>query len=150
MASYLDIGDRVWPITRRAMGLHTFIYRASGGRVGHRLPGVPAPMLLLDHVGAKSGKKRTSPLVYGKDGPNVILVASKGGFPKNPAWFHNLKANPDTTVQIGTEKRQVHARVATAAERDRLWKLMVGVYSGYDDYQGRTDRQIPLVVLEPR
>jgi deazaflavin-dependent oxidoreductase (nitroreductase family) len=150
MASYLDIGDKVWPLTRRVMGLHTAVYRASGGRIGHKLPGMPAPMLLLEHVGAKSGTKRTSPLVYGEDGDNLILVASKGGFPKNPAWFHNLKANPDTTVQVGTEKRPVRARVATAAERDRLWKLMVGVYSGYDQYQQRTDRQIPLVVLEPR
>jgi deazaflavin-dependent oxidoreductase (nitroreductase family) len=150
MASYLDIGDKVWPLTRRLMGVHTFVYRASGGRVGRTLPGVSAPMLLLDHVGAKSGTKRTSPLVYGEDGDNLILVASKGGFPKNPAWFHNLKANPDTTVQVGTEKRQVRARVARPDERDRLWKLMVGVYSGYDDYQQRTDRQIPLVILEPR
>jgi F420H(2)-dependent quinone reductase len=150
MASYLDIGDKVWPVTRRLMGLHTAVYRASGGRVGHRLPGVSAPMLLLEHTGAKSGKTRTSPLVYGEDGGNLILVASKGGFPKNPAWFHNLRANPETAVQVGTEKRKVRARVANAEERPGLWKLMVGVYSGYDDYQKRTDREIPLVILEPR
>jgi F420H(2)-dependent quinone reductase len=149
MASYLDLADRTWPVTRRLMGLHTWVYKASGGRVGRKLPGGP-PVLLLDHVGAKSGTRRTSPLVYGEDGGNVILVASKGGFPKNPAWFHNLKANPETTVQIGTEKRPVHARVARDDERDRLWKLMVGVYSGYDGYQKRTERQIPLVILEPR
>ncbi len=149
MASYLDLADRTWPVTRRLMGLHTWVYRASGGRVGRKLPGGP-PVLLLDHVGAKSGTRRTSPLVYGEDGGNVILVASKGGFPKNPAWFHNLKANPETTVQIGTEKRPVRARVARDDERDRLWKLMVGVYSGYDGYQKRTERQIPLVILEPR
>ena len=150
MASYLDIGDKVWPVTRRLMGVHTALYRASGGRVGHKLPGLSAPMLLLEHTGAKSGKKRTSPLVYGVDGDNLILVASKGGFPKNPAWFHNLKANPDTAVQVGTEKRQVRARVASAEERPRLWKLMVGVYKGYDDYQRRTEREIPLVILERR
>ncbi len=149
MASYLDLADRTWPVTRRLMGLHTWVYRASGGRVGRKLPGGP-PVLLLDHVGAKSGTRRTSPLVYGEDGGNVILVASKGGFPKNPAWFHNLKANPETTVQIGTETRPVRARVARDDERDRLWKLMVGVYSGYDGYQKRTERQIPLVILEPR
>jgi deazaflavin-dependent oxidoreductase (nitroreductase family) len=150
MASYLDIGDKVWPVTRRLMGVHTAVYRASGGRVGHKLPGLSAPMLLLDHKGAKSGKERTSPLVYGEDGDNLVLVASKGGFPKNPAWFHNLKANPETTVQVGTEKRQVRARIAGAEERPRLWRLMVGVYKGYEQYQQRTDREIPLVVLERR
>src|SRR5215212_5319472 len=149
MASYLDVVDRIWPVLRRAMGGHTAIYRASGGRLGHRVPGMP-PFLLLDHVGAKSGQNRTAPLVYGRDGENIILVASKGGNPKNPAWFHNLKANPDTTVQVGTERIDVHARVASDAERDRLWKLMVGVYGGYEDYRKRTDRKIPLVVLEPR
>jgi F420H(2)-dependent quinone reductase len=149
MPSYLDLADRSWPLLRRLMGGHTAIYRASGGHIGHRIPGLPQ-MLLLDHVGAKSGRKRTSPLVYGRDGDNVILVASKGGNPKNPAWFHNLKANPDTTVQIGTDRRPVHARVASDEEYDRLWKLMVGVYGGYETYKERTDRRIPLVVLEPR
>jgi F420H(2)-dependent quinone reductase len=147
--SYLDLADRTWPITRRLMAGHTALYRATGGRIGHRIPGF-APSLLLDHVGAKSGTKRTSPLVYGEDGENVILVASKGGFPKNPAWFHNLMANPDTTVQVGSRRRNVHARVATKQERKRLWPLMVGVYGGYEDYRRRTDREIPIVVLEPR
>jgi deazaflavin-dependent oxidoreductase (nitroreductase family) len=149
MPGVLDIADRTWPITRRLMGLHTLVYRRSGGRLGHRLPGMPQ-MLLLDHVGAKSGKQRTAPLVYAEDGDNVVIVASKGGFPKNPAWFHNLKANPDTTVQIGTEKRPVHARVANAEERKRLWPKVVHVYPGYDGYQQRTDREIPLVILQPR
>jgi F420H(2)-dependent quinone reductase len=146
---YLDLADRSWPVLRRAMGAHTVIYRLSGGLIGHRFPGAP-PMLLLDHVGARSGTRRTSPLVYANDGENVVLVASKGGYPKNPAWFHNLMANPDTTVQIGPRRRDVHARVATPAERERLWPLVVSVYSGYEDYQRRTDREIPLVVLEPR
>ena len=141
--------DVSWPVLRRLMGLHTVAYRATRGVVGHRVPGGP-PMLLLDHVGAKSGNKRTSPLVYAKDGDDVVLVASKGGNPKNPAWFHNLKANPDTTVQIGSEKRPVRARIATVAERKRLWPKVVEVYSGYDGYQKRTDRKIPLVVLERR
>src|SRR3954469_3591625 len=133
----------------RLMGGHTFIYKATGGVIGHKAPGLP-PMLLLDHVGAKSGTKRTTPLVYIDDGDDIFIVASKGGYPKNPAWFHNLKANPETTVQVGTEKRQVRAREARPDERDRLWKLMLRVYKGYDDYQKRTDRQIPLVVLERR
>ena len=145
----MDLADRSWPVLRRLMGAHTFVYRASGGLVGHRFPGTP-PMLLLDHVGAKSGTKRTTPLVYVDDGDDVVLVASKGGHPRNPAWYHNLRANPDTTVQVGREHRQVHARVANATERKRLWPKAVKTYSGYDGYQERTDRQIPLVILEPR
>ncbi|HUB99280.1 MAG TPA: nitroreductase family deazaflavin-dependent oxidoreductase [Solirubrobacterales bacterium] len=132
------------------MGAHTFLYKRTGGRLGHSFPGVRGKMLLLDHVGAKSGKKRTSPLLYVEDGGDVVIVASKGGFPKNPAWFYNLKANPDTTVQIGSEVRKVHARVAKPEERERLWDKAVHAYSGYEDYRARTDREIPLVVLEPR
>src|SRR5688572_710196 len=149
IALYLDVVDRVWPLLRRAMGGHTAIYRATNGKVGHRVPGLP-PMLLLDHVGAKSGTKRTSPLVYVRDGDDIVLVASKGGNPKNPAWFHNLKANPETTVQVGSEKIPVRARVATEAEHQRLWPKAVNTYRGYDEYQQRTDRKIPLVVLERR
>ncbi|MEO8092071.1 MAG: nitroreductase family deazaflavin-dependent oxidoreductase [bacterium] len=131
------------------MGAHTTVYRATRGLVGHRFPGAP-PMLLLDHVGAKSGRRRTSPLVYVEDGEDIVLVASKGGHPKNPAWFHNLRAHPDVTIQIGSRHRDVRARIATDAERPRLWKKAVATYSGYRGYQERTDRQIPLVVLEPR
>ena len=142
--------DRSWPVLNRLMGFHTWVYRASGGRIGPWIPGVGGRMLLLDHVGAKSGTKRTSPLLYVDDGDNVAIIASKGGNPKHPAWFHNLKANPDTTVQIGTEKRKVHARVAEGAERDRLWDKAAAAYGGYEGYQARTDRKIPVVVLEPR
>ena len=141
--------DRSWPVLRRAMGLHTVLYKATHGLVGHRFPGAP-PVLLLDHVGAKSGTKRTIPLVYVNDGADVVLVASKGGHPKNPAWYHNLKANPETTVQIGSEHRPVRARIATPPEHERLWPMAVATYSGYAGYQERTDRKIPLVVLEPR
>ncbi len=133
------------------MGVHTFLYRRTGGRLGHTVPGVGGKMLLLDHVGARSGTKRTSPLLYFRDGENAVIVASKGGFPKHPAWYHNLIANPDTTVQIGTERRKVHARTATAEERERLWPIVVQKYSGYADYQARSKgREIPLVILEPR
>jgi F420H(2)-dependent quinone reductase len=149
MPSYLDVVDRSWPLLRRLAGLHTAMYRASGGLIGHRLPGLPQ-MLLLDHVGAKSGTKRTSPLVYARDRENIVLVASKGGNPKHPAWFHNLRANPDTTVQIGSDRVDVHARVAQGSERARLWPRAVQVYGGFTDYQARTERQIPLVVLERR
>ncbi len=106
-------------------------------------------MLLLDHVGARSGALRTTPLLYVVDGENLVLVASKGGFPRNPAWFHNLRANPVTYVQVGGERRRIRARPASAAERPRLWDLAVAVWPGYEDYRARTDREIPLVVLEP-
>lgn len=148
---YLDVADKVWPATRRFMGAHTFLYRHTGGRIGQSFPGVRGKMLLLDHVGAKSGRLRTSPLLYVDDGPDVVIVASKGGFPKHPAWYHNLLANPDTTVQIGSERRPVHARVATPGERNRLWEMAVRAYRGYEDYAVRSKgREIPLVVLEPR
>jgi F420H(2)-dependent quinone reductase len=147
---YLEVVDKVWPALRRFMGLHTTLYKASGGRLGHTIPGVPGKMLLLDHVGARSGAKRTSPLLYVRDGENLVIVASKGGFPKNPAWFYNLMANPETTVQVGTRHVPVHARVAQPEEYDQLWAKAVAGYHGYEDYKARTERQIPLVVLEPR
>ena len=146
---YLDLADRSWPLLNRVVGAHTAVYRMTRGVVGHRLP-VLGQMLLLEHVGAKSGTRRTIPLIYTRDGRDLVLVASKGGFPKNPAWLYNLRANPDTTVQVGAERRRVHAREATAEERPRLWPLVVATYSDYATYQERTDREIPLVVLEPR
>jgi deazaflavin-dependent oxidoreductase (nitroreductase family) len=146
---YLDVVDRAWPLLRRVTKGHTTAYRLTGGVVGHRVPGLP-PMLLLDHVGAKSGQRRTSPLVYTREGNQLVLVASKGGHPKHPAWFHNLKANPDTIVQVGSQRWTVHARVARAEERGRLWPKVVETYGGFAEYQERTEREIPLVVLEPQ
>lgn len=145
----MRIADRSWPVLRRLMGVHTLVYRATRGRVGHSLPGL-RQMLLLDHVGAKSGTRRTIPLLYVDDGADVVIVASKGGHPRHPAWFHNLRANPDTTVQIGRERRAVHARVAGPQERARLWPKAVALYGSYRSYQERTEREIPLVILEPR
>lgn len=143
------LADLSWPVLRRLMGCHARIYRATAGLIGHRFPGAP-PMLLLDSVGAKSGTRHTTPLVYVEDGRDVVIVASKGGHPKHPAWYHNLSAHPDTTVQIGREHRAVHARVASPNERARLWPKAVATYGGYRGYQERTDREIPLVILEPR
>jgi deazaflavin-dependent oxidoreductase (nitroreductase family) len=145
---YLSVVDRSWPLLSRIMGLHTIVYRATHGLVGHRIPGGPS-MLLLDHVGAKSGVKRTSPLLYFDDGPNLVIIASKGGHPRQPAWFHNLRANPETTAQVGSERRPVRARVATPEERRRLWPQAVKSYGNYAQYQRRTERQIPVVILEP-
>jgi len=141
--------DRSWPLLTRLMGAHVALYRRSGGRLGHRPPGLPQ-MLLLDHVGARSGIRRTSPLVYTRDGDDYVLVASKGGYPRHPAWLHNLRANPDTTIQVGRRVLQVHARVASEQERERLWPLCVATYRGFDGYQARAGRTIPLVVLSPR
>ncbi len=138
-----------WRGLRQAIKLHVLLYRATRGRVGHRFRGSP-PMLLLDHVGARSAVSRTAPLVYVRDGENLVLIASKGGHPRNPAWFHNLVANPDTTVQVGASRLAVRARVADPRERARLWPKAVEVYAGYADYQRRTAREIPIVILEPR
>lgn len=141
--------DALWKVLPRLFALHTAAYRATRGAVGHRFPFAP-PMLLLDHVGAKSGTRRTTPLVYASEGGNLVIVASKGGHPRHPAWYHNLRANPETTVQVGSERRPVRARVATPEERERLWPKVVSVYAGYEEYQRATDRVIPLVILEPR
>ena len=144
-----NLADRVWPVLGRLIGGHTLVYRATGGLLGQRFPGAP-PMLLLEHVGAKSGTRRNTPLAYFEDGRDVVIVASKGGHPKHPAWYHNLRAHPDTTVQIGREHRAVHADVANPDERARLWPQAVATYGGYRGYQERTDREIPLVILRPR
>ena len=136
---------------RRSTKVHVALYRRSGGRIGGHFPGWPAArILLLDHIGARSGKRRTSPLMCHVDGDAVAVVASKGGQPTHPAWFHNLKANPDTTVQIGSVSREVRARVATDAERDRLWPKFLQFYPGYDFLQSISKgRKFPIVILEP-
>ena len=141
--------DRSWPLLTRLMRGHVALYRASGGRLGHRPPGLPQ-MLLLDHVGARSGVRRTSPLVYTRVGEDYVLVASKGGYPRHPAWLHNLKAHPDTTIQVGRRRLAVHAHVASEEERARLWPLALATYAGFAGYQKRAGRTIPMVVLSPR
>jgi len=143
------LADRSWPLLRRLTGAHVWLYRTSGGRLGHKPPGIPQ-MLLLDHVGARSGVRRTSPLVYARDGEDYVLVASKGGYPRHPAWFHDLRAHPDTTIQVGRRRLAVHAHVASDEERARLWPRAVAVYQGFDGYQRRAGRTIPMVVLSPR
>jgi deazaflavin-dependent oxidoreductase (nitroreductase family) len=141
--------DRSWPLITRLAGAHVALYRASGGRLGHKPPFGPQ-MLLLDHVGARSGTRRTSPLVYARDGEDFVLVASKGGYPRHPAWLYNLRAHPDTTIQVGRRTLAVRARVASDEERERLWPKAVAVWQGFADYQRRAERTIPLVVLSPR
>jgi F420H(2)-dependent quinone reductase len=137
---------------RRSAKVHVAVYRRTRGRVGGHLPGWPqARVALLDHVGAKTGTKRTSPLMCHEYGEAVVVSATKAGQPTNPAWFHNLMAHPETTVQIGAEVREVRARAAVGEERDRLWQKMLATYPGYDFYErNAAGREIPVVVLDPR
>lgn len=124
------------------------VFRVSRGTVGGRLLG--APVLLLHHVGRKSGQARTTPLIYVDDAPRLVLVASKGGTDDNPAWFHNLMAMESTEVELpGGERRRVRPRVAAGDERTSLWERAVKTYPPYAEYATFTDRQIPVVVLEP-
>jgi deazaflavin-dependent oxidoreductase (nitroreductase family) len=130
-------------------------YRRTNGRVGAtwRVGSAlrkPVPVLLLDHVGRKSGTKFTTPLLYLVDGENLVVVASQGGMQKNPQWYLNLKAQPDTQVQIGAELRHVHACVADDEQRAVLWPRLVDLYADFASYQTWTERVIPVVILEPR
>jgi deazaflavin-dependent oxidoreductase (nitroreductase family) len=149
VVDFLRVADRTWPLLWRLMSAHAMVYRATGGRIGQRIPGLP-PMLLLDHVGARSGKNRTTPLVYMPDGDDFVVVAAKGGYPKHPGWVHNLRADPDTEVQIGSRRISVHASEANAEERRRLWPRAVDFNPLWGRYQRRTDRTVPLVILRPR
>jgi deazaflavin-dependent oxidoreductase (nitroreductase family) len=128
-------------------GANVALYRRTGGRLGGKVSG--APVLLLDHVGRRSGQARTSPVLYLEDGPDLVVVASRGGSDATPAWWLNLKANPDTTVQVGSERRRVVARQATPDQKTRLWPRLVDMYPAYAVYQRRTEREIPVVILSP-
>jgi deazaflavin-dependent oxidoreductase (nitroreductase family) len=121
-------------------------FRANEGKVGGMFEG--SPMLILHTIGARTGNERVTPLVYQADGERVVIFASKGGAPENPAWFHNLVAHPDVTVEIGTETVPVRARVAEGDERERLWARQKELMPGFGDYEAKTTRQIPVVVLD--
>jgi len=122
-------------------------FRANAGKVGGPFEG--APMVILHTTGAKSGKERVTPLVYQADGDNVVIFASKGGAPEHPAWYHNLVAHPDVVTEVGTDTTPRRARVATDQERERLWSRQKELMPGFADYEARTTRVIPVVVLEP-
>jgi deazaflavin-dependent oxidoreductase (nitroreductase family) len=121
-------------------------FRANAGKVGGMFEG--APLLLLTTTGAKSGQSRLAPLVYTADDDRFVLIASKGGAPTHPDWFHNLRANPDVTVEIGTETFPARATVPEEPERTRLYDQMAGQMPQFGEYQKMTTRQIPVVVLE--
>lgn len=125
-------------------------FRANDGRVGGQFEG--APVLLLHTTGAKSGKERVNPMMYqaveGADG-RLAVFASKAGAPTNPDWYHNLLAEPKVSIEVGTEHRSVVARVAEGAERDRIWEDQKRAYPGFAEYEAKTTRQIPVVLLDP-
>ena len=126
---------------------HIQAYRESGGEVGYLWNGVPT--LLLTVTGRRTGRELTSALIFGRDGDDYLVVASKGGWPSHPSWYLNLQANAAAKIQVKAEHIAVRARTASEAEKPRLWKIMTGVWPNYDVYQARTDRDIPVVVLSP-
>jgi deazaflavin-dependent oxidoreductase (nitroreductase family) len=132
---------------RFATRLHSSVYRATGGKVGGRLLG--SPVLLLTTTGRESGRPRTIPLLYLPDGENLVVVASNGGTAGDPAWWLNLEDDPEANVEVGGRKLRVRAEEAEGEERRRLWEQLVRMYGAYQQYQERTDRRIPVVVLYP-
>ena len=129
--------------------IHVFLYQLTGGRIGGTFTGYGSPVLLLKARGRKSGQERTTPLIYGRDGDDLVIIASKAGDPRHPAWWLNLRANPDARVQVGGDVIKVHAEEVDGPDRERLWKLMTDIYAPYDDYQKKTTRRIPVVRLRP-
>jgi deazaflavin-dependent oxidoreductase (nitroreductase family) len=143
-------------IIKASSRAHVRVFRLTNGRVGSKwrvgaARRKPVATLLLDHVGRKSGRTFTTPLIYLQDGANIVVVASQGGLPKNPQWFNNLVAHPDTSVDLKGERgRPVRARVADPAERAALWPRLLDLYADYAKYDAWTEREIPVVILEPR
>ena len=126
---------------------HIRAYRESGGEVGYLWNGVPT--LLLTVSGRRTGRELTSALIFGRDGDDYLVVASKGGWPDHPSWYLNLQANAAARIQVKAQELAVVARTASATEKPRLWKIMTDIWPNYDVYQSRTDREIPVVVLTP-
>jgi deazaflavin-dependent oxidoreductase (nitroreductase family) len=122
-------------------------FRASGGKVGGAFEG--APLLLLHTTGARTGQERVNPVMYRRVGDNYAVFASKAGAPTNPDWYHNLVANPAVRAEIGTQTIDLTARVADSAEREQIWAAQKAEYAGFADYEQKTTRQIPVVILEP-
>ena len=123
-------------------------FRANGGKVTGPFAG--APLLLLTTTGAKSGLARTIPIVFTRDGDRYIIIASKGGAPTNPDWFHNLVAHPEATIEVGTETFIADAKITAGDERDRLYRAQADLMPNFDEYQHKTTRVIPVVALTPR
>jgi deazaflavin-dependent oxidoreductase (nitroreductase family) len=135
----------------RLLGIHNMVYQKTGGWVGHRIPGAP-PSLLLHTIGAKTGRPRTTALTYARDGDSYLIVASLGGAPRSPGWYHNLKAHPDAEINVGPKRFGVTARPVLSDDPDyeRLWRVVNDNNANrYQGYQRRTSRPIPIVVLAP-
>jgi deazaflavin-dependent oxidoreductase (nitroreductase family) len=126
---------------------HVRRYRETDGEEGYLWNGVPA--LLLTTTGRRTGEPRTSALIFGRDGDDYLVVASMGGMPQHPAWYFNLTANPQVEIQVRGDRMSAQARTATSDEKPRLWQIMRELWPNYDQYQSRTDREIPVVVLTP-
>ena len=126
---------------------HVRRYRETGGEVGH-IWKEGSTILLLTTTGRTSGEPRTTPLIYAEDGDRFVIVASQGGAPEHPGWYLNLEANPEVGVQVKADKFRARARTAEGEERERLWKMMNEIWPHYDEYQTKTTRQIPVVVLD--
>jgi deazaflavin-dependent oxidoreductase (nitroreductase family) len=123
-------------------------FRTNNGVVGGMFKDGP-PMLILHHTGRLTGKSYETPLVYFNDNGRIVIVASKGGAPENPAWFYNLRSNPEVTIELGTDSRKVRASIIEGEERDRIWADIVRQAPGFGEYQTKTTRIIPLLALEP-
>ena len=140
-----------WKVFGAFTKVNTFVFQKSGGRLGAKIPFVGSPIILVHHVGAKSGTHRMTPLIGLADGGRWVIVASKGGTDKNPAWFYNLKANPETEIEVGRDKVAVNARIVDENERAELWPKLVAIYPPYEDYQEFAGpRRIPVISLDPR
>jgi deazaflavin-dependent oxidoreductase (nitroreductase family) len=126
---------------------HVARYRETGGEEGHDWQGTKT--LLLTTTGRRSGKRREHALIYGRHGDDYLVVASKGGAPQHPGWYLNLQANPEVELQVGDERFAATARTATPEEKPELWRIMTAEWPAYDEYQTKTDRDIPVVVLSP-
>ncbi|MBI1881636.1 MAG: nitroreductase family deazaflavin-dependent oxidoreductase [Chloroflexi bacterium] len=145
----MTIEDRIRKsiIPRLFIGLHVFLYRLTGGAIGGRFAN-NSPVLLLTTTGRKSGKQRTTPVLYLTEGDYLVIVASSGGSDTNPAWWLNLESNPRALVQVGRQVMRVTAVKANQEERERLWPLLVTMFPGFANYQKRTAREIPVVLLK--
>lgn len=142
-------GTLAWRINTKVTQLHVRLFQASRGRLGSTLDG--APLLVLHHTGAKSGVRRQTPAVHLRDGENLVIVASLLGSPKNPAWYFNLRAHPDDVeVDVRGGRRAVRARQASDEEAAALWPRLIETYPPFSTYRERTDRVLPVMILEPR
>jgi len=140
-------GSRLWRFLDLFSDTNVWLYRRTGGRIGGRMG--RAPVLLLHHVGRRSGKQRVTPVLFLADDERLVIVGSKGGAAKHPAWLANLMAHPETTVEVGSRRVRVRARMAGEAERTAYWPRLHDIYPSFRIYQGRTERELPVVVLEP-